>query len=251
MAPKRQARQATPPSAKKVKKASKPAQPSIDSFFASPIKGKAVPKPTPKKDNTVITIDDSDDDVLPGSPVAQEQQDAKLARKLAEEWDAGDSKEGSNLEKGKGRSESPEIESVDPSPARSGVNGSSSSKKLLEPVKLEQGSTSKDVKPVHPMFAGPSRKRAPSPTPLRDVKPETSSPQDVKPATITSTSAEVVKAIDFDTDAFLFRPSVIDISNWPKGRLPYSVLVGVYVQVSSTRSRLTIVRVLTKYVASP
>ncbi|KAK1927440.1 ATP-dependent DNA ligase [Papiliotrema laurentii] len=72
-----------------------------------------------------------------------------------------------------------------------------------------------------------------------------------KGGTITSTTAEPVDAIDFDTDAFLFRPEDIDTSRWPKGRLPYSILVGVYVQVSSTRSRLKIVRVLTKQVVYP
>lgn len=55
-----------------------------------------------------------------------------------------------------------------------------------------------------------------------------------------------VEPIDFDTDDLLFRPDDIDISAWPNGKLPYAVLVGVYVQVAATRSRLLIVRVLTK-----
>ena len=86
---------------------------------------------------------------------------------------------------------------------------------------------------------------------LEDTKP------DIKPAfslksngntngAISSTSTDAVEPIDFDVDAFTFRPEEVDVSKWPKGRLPYSVLVGVYVQVSSTRSRLMIVRVLTK-----
>jgi hypothetical protein len=53
-------------------------------------------------------------------------------------------------------------------------------------------------------------------------------------------------ALDFDTDPFLFRPEDIDISHWPGGRLPYEVLVGVYLQVGGTRSRLAIVRILSK-----
>lgn len=57
---------------------------------------------------------------------------------------------------------------------------------------------------------------------------------------------EPAPTIDFDVDSLKFRPEDVDVSKWPKGRLPYSVLVGVYVQVASTRSRLTIVRVLTK-----
>lgn len=253
MPPKRPAKQVTPPPTKKLKKATKPAQPSIDSFFASPSKPKFTPKTTHKKDEGVITIDDSDDDILPGSPVGQQQDDGKLAKKLGSEWEATGS---GKVDKGKQKSESPDWEVEDAAeaistPARTGINGSSSSKKLLDPVKVE--SSPKEIKPVHPMFAGPSsaKKRASSPTPIRDVKPELSTPKDAKPAVITSSSAEAVKAIDFDTDAFLFRPAEVDISNWPKGRLPYSVLVGVYVQVSSTRSRLTIVRVLTKYVSLP
>lgn len=240
MPPKRPAKQVTPPPTKKLKRASKPAQPSIDSFFASPSKAKA--KATPKKDEGIITIDDSDDEILPGSPLTQEKEDGRLARKLADEWSTGSSK-------GKKRDLTPEpiVEVEDdmeilPTPPRIGINGSSSSRKVLE------SPSSKDVKPVHPMFAGPNstKKRGPSPTPIRDIKPDVSITRDVKPSVITSTSAEAVAAIDFDVDSFLFRPGQVDISNWPKGRLPYSVLVGVYVQVSSTRSRLTIVRVLTK-----
>ncbi|EIW68887.1 hypothetical protein TREMEDRAFT_31295 [Tremella mesenterica DSM 1558] len=68
-----------------------------------------------------------------------------------------------------------------------------------------------------------------------------------KTGKITSAAVEPVEPIDFDVDQFLFRPEEVNVSNWPKGRLPYSVLVGVYVQVSSTRSRLLIVRVLTNF----
>jgi DNA ligase-1 len=254
MAPKRPAKQVTPPPTKK-SKTTKPAQPSIDTFFASPNKTKTTIKSKPNGDGGVITIDDSDDDILPGSPGVQEKEDGKLARKLAEEWVAD-----RGVDKGKkkkqSRSRSPEVGSGGGSsiPLRIGVNGSSSSKKLLDPVAVDNGAglhtPPAKARLVHPMFAGPSstRKRTPSPTPMRDVKPEQPSPRGDKPAVITSTSAEAVKPIDFNTDAFLFRPAFVDVSNWPKGRLPYSVLVGVYVQVSSTRSRLTIVRVLTKYV---
>lgn len=53
-------------------------------------------------------------------------------------------------------------------------------------------------------------------------------------------------ALDFDTDPFLFRPEDVEVSHWPGGRLPYEVLVGVYLQVGGTRSRLAIVRILSK-----
>jgi DNA ligase-1 len=96
---------------------------------------------------------------------------------------------------------------------------------------------------VHPMFAK-RRTTPPKSTPHpEDIKPIITP---TKGGTITSTTAEPVEALDLDTDAFLFRPERVDTSKWPKGRLPYSILVGVYVQVSSTRSRLVIVRVLTK-----
>lgn len=51
---------------------------------------------------------------------------------------------------------------------------------------------------------------------------------------------------DFDTDPFTFRPEDVNVSFWPRGKLPYSVLVGVYVQVGGTRSRLAIVRIISK-----
>ncbi|WWD16639.1 hypothetical protein CI109_101069 [Kwoniella shandongensis] len=257
MAPKRQAKPSTPPPAKKKTKKSSTttnAQTSISSFFSSPSK----PKPSTsqggaRRDQSVISIDDSDDD---------KDNDEELARKLAKEW-AED--EGRKVDvKGKGRSTSidepedgddDEIVSVDPPYSEPpGVNGSCSSKHLLPPstkgkvVKKEQA-TLAETKPIAPLFA---------PKPLQNPNPRTPSPPLVKlelkpfltptkPTTITSVTAEAVEPIDFDTDAFLFRPSQIDVSKWPKGRLPYSILVGVYVQVSSTRSRLIIVRVLTNF----
>lgn len=217
MPPKRKARPSTPPSTKK--KAANGVQASIDSFFTSPSKAKVN-----ERAGSVISIGDSDDD-LPIKSDSQEAQDAKLARQLAADW--------GRMDKGKGRdsSEDGDIVVLD---APSGINGSSSSKLRSPP--------SPPMKPLHAMF---STKAPRTPSPKlesidTDVKPTP------KSAEVTTASAEPVEPIDFDTDAFLFKPSEIDISNWPKGRLPYSVLVGVYVQVSSTRSRLTIVRVLTK-----
>lgn len=68
---------------------------------------------------------------------------------------------------------------------------------------------------------------------------------------ITSASKDSAEKIDFDHDPFTFDPSQLAATSWPKGRLPYSILVGVYVQVSSTKSRLAIIRILTKYVQNP
>jgi hypothetical protein len=280
MPPKRQARATTPPSTKKPKRsvpATGDTQTSIEAFFTSP--SRAAGKPANGKHpgklkgagkHDVISIDDSSDDdvqeVAPGSVKGlkgQVQDDEAFARSLAREWaEKDDHDDGSvavPLEKGKKKAsddgnaedDADDADIVPMEPPYSeptGVNGSSTSSHLLPAIKLEP-KTAPSVKmpapkPVHPMFAS---KRAASPTPLREIKPDIrqySSPS--KPATITTTSAEPVPPIDFDTDSFLFRPADIDVSRWPKGRLPYSVLVGVYVQVSGTRSRLTIVRVLTK-----
>ncbi|ORX36503.1 ATP-dependent DNA ligase [Kockovaella imperatae] len=69
---------------------------------------------------------------------------------------------------------------------------------------------------------------------------------------INTGTAESTEPLDFDLDPFTFKPLEVDLSGWPgrpgARRLPYSVLVGVYVQVSSTRSRLKIVRVLTNFI---
>lgn len=276
MPPKRQARATTPPSTKKQKRGvpAGDAQTSIEAFFTSPSKvaGKPANEKRPGKLNgaakhDVISIDDSSDDdvqeVAPGTVKGfkgQVDDDEAFARSLAKKWTEKDGHDDGSvavpLGKGKGKASEygnaeDEADIVPMEPPYSepmGVNGSSTSSHLLPPVKLEAKAANSPKSPpqkaIHPMFAP---KRAASPTPIREIKPDIksfSSPS--KPATITTTSAEPVPPIDFDTDSFLFRPADIDVSRWPKGRLPYSVLVGVYVQVSGTRSRLTIVRVLTK-----
>jgi DNA ligase-1 len=89
-------------------------------------------------------------------------------------------------------------------------------------TKPDPASAPKLTRTLHSLFqppssAGPSRATQPAPT-----------------------------AIDFDTDSLLFCPEDIDTSLWPAGHVPYAVLVGAYTQVAGTRSRLAIVRVLTK-----
>ena len=270
MAPKRQ-RPSTPPPAKKKQKG-KAAQPSIQSFFSSPSKPKLGNgihvSETKKRDQSVISISDSDEEkTTPTKSVKGKKlsdgTDAAMAKRLAEEWASEDRMPGAI--KGKARADPPlVIEEVDDivaidklggvKPKLEGVDGSSSSK--LSTTSLRAPSTPEkkpnilkgsngDAK-VASVFAKPQPVSPPG-SPLRSIQ------EDVKPNikssagnTITSTIAEPVDAIDFDTDAFLFRPEEVDTSKWPKGRLPYSILVGVYVQVSGTRSRLLIVRVLTK-----
>ncbi|WWC87781.1 uncharacterized protein L201_002673 [Kwoniella dendrophila CBS 6074] len=273
MAPKRQARPSTPPSKKKAKKGQ---QTSISNFFASPSKPKQAIINGHNRNETIISIEDSDDDDLPVEVKSQtDDGDSKVARQLKAAFEAERNK---SVDKGKGPATPEEdgkvagdevedgnddIVSVDPPYSEAtGVNGSCSSKQQLPPIKKGQGAIvqkeeivekdntiiKKASKPIASIFASRNI-RTPSP-PLRelkpDIKPILSSPS--KPATITSIApSESVEAINFDTDAFLFRPSEVNVSKWPKGRLPYSVLVGVYIQVSSTRSRLLIVRVLTNF----
>jgi DNA ligase-1 len=226
MPPKRKA--VTPPPKKSTK--SKAGQTSIDNFFASPSKPK-IGDGHKKRSTSVISIIDSDDELPAQDDELPAQDDEKLARELQEKFDTERSP-GVELEEDDGI----EIVKEEVHVKKEGINGSSSSK-------------------VHPMFAPASAPISKTPTKAKFTGTESAAvktePGNGSPAKITTSSAEAVDPIDFDIDQFLFRPSEVDISTWPKGRLPYSVLVGVYVQVSSTRSRLLIVRVLTKCVLPP
>lgn len=54
---------------------------------------------------------------------------------------------------------------------------------------------------------------------------------------------------DLDVDPLLFDPASIDTSYWPDGRVPYAFLVGAgFVRVGSTKKRLIIGRIITKYI---
>lgn len=276
MAPKRQ-RPLTPPRklngrSSASKKSKKVAQSSIDSFFTSPSKPRPAPNGTLKRDQSVISIVDSDDDepILQSSPVtvAKGEDDASMARRLAQEWAKQDGAKSPVIDKGKRRA-SQENDASDedivsletPFAQAPGINGSSSSTHRLPPGRssslsperkpetVRSPKKEKEKVPLAPMFSKPKAKSPPR-TPKKEEQLDELKPilTPTKGGTITSATAEPVDAIDFDTDAFLFRPEEVDTSQWPKGRLPYSILVGVYVQVSSTRSRLMIVRVLTKWV---
>ena len=248
MPPKRQARPSTPPSAGKKGKRAKPEQASIESFFSSPTKPRVNGTPKQENDNSVISFVDSDDEYTPqrDKPIPSNATSAQGSVNRGTEGDV------MKLDKGKGKVSSPVnsggLDYNDGIGRRSSslpsMNGSSSSILEVPSVKLEQQPSSKrESKSISSVFSRPQ-------TPPRlDQKPNVCSPSTPSRSSgITNISYGAVEPIDFDRDAFLFRPSEIDVSDWPKGRLPYSVLVGVYVQVSSTRSRLTIVRVLTKFV---
>ncbi len=111
------------------------------------------------------------------------------------------------------------------------------------------------------IFLKPTEKRS-EVTPIREIdkKPSLNSPMKLEPTSqISLHDLSVVKVdpdiavpdtspLEFDVDVLMFRPEVVArrMKPWPGGRLPYEVLVGVYVAVGGTRSRLAIVRILTK-----
>lgn len=270
MAPKRPAQSSPKTPTKKVKKANGTVnQQTINSFFASPSNSKK-PKGTSKND--VINIDSSDDEPGVTSPLSTKKElqsqieaDEELARRLAREGstegqtkteDASESIIGSRIDKGKGKAletsvvpieEDDEFEIMDPH-AKLDPDAPSSSK-----VKLEPSRPSKSPKgPLASIFNKPALPSVPAMTPKPDIK------SDIKPAFPGKASAALASSVsietfDFDIDAFKFDPkdpAVVErvTKQWPGGRLPYAVLVGIYVQVSGTKSRLLIVRLLTKYV---
>ena len=281
MAPKSKKRVATPPSTGKKKAKKQNGQPSIDSFFTSPSKKRAgsVISISDDEEELDFQVSPSKKKALNGHILDERrpensglvERDEQLARDLSRTW--AKEAESQKVDKGKKRATSQlsndedGIEAVEaPYSTSPGINGSSSSTHQLPPgpssptkAKPKAMKGTNGDGPLAPLFA----KSEPEPDikPYPGVKAEASTPmrelEDAKPdiksafpkpyGAITSTSGETVEPIDFDVDAFTFRPEEVDLCKWPKGRLPYSVLVGVYVQVSSTRSRLMIVRVLTKY----
>lgn len=262
-----------PPSPAKAKGKGKKAQPSIASFFSPPKKRAAevvevadssdddivaIDAVIPKKprlevengrtgdqakaqDTTVVMseVDMKPVEVTPvkadseGASKTEPETDEELARRLATEWEIED--RGSNP-------------TAIHDAAMAGLERTEVKPKLEAPPGAANLSPPTAKAKVHPMFARPQPEAGPSR--LRDEKSSTAAKEvkvkEEERKTLTAARAAPVEPIDFDLDALLFRPDTVDISRWPQGRLPYSVLVGVYVQVASTRSRLTIVRVLTK-----
>ena len=133
---------------------------------------------------------------------------------------------------------------------------------LSTPSGSNPGTPSKMLKLTAPLNPSPSkRQRTHDVLQTGEIKSE--APGDFKPMASIFSGASSSKALpvisataanntaptlDFDTDPFLFRPEDMDITQWPAGRLPYEVLVGVYLQVGGTRSRLAIVRIISKLV---
>ncbi|WVQ74491.1 hypothetical protein IAR50_004092 [Cryptococcus sp. DSM 104548] len=212
MAPKRQASASVASPAKKSKGPSGNQQQTLASFFASPSKTGAS-KPN---DSEIITIDDSDDDTSPVPPTKKLAAAKELSRKQA----ASSSK--------------PKSEDTQPERVSDKISSSN------EPINL-LGDEDEEIKP----FAESSRRTHPS-NPSASV-PKKKTPAFPKTTVVASENGDTVHPLEFDSDPFTFLPSSIDTTHWPKGRLPYSILVGVYVQVSGTRSRLAIIRIITNF----
>lgn len=240
MGPKRASNATSGPSTPKKQRTQK----TLASFFSPSSKSRALSNP-----NEIIEIIDSDSDSDGGN--VQIESDEAMARRLAAEWAAEGSESVNGVKteanvggKGKGKAQEgdfaleikvevavDEVVEVQDSPTPEPKPRPRSENNVAKPVHpMFQSRPPPDTKPLkakeEPLEAGPSRPRK--------IFGEKGAPKESAPA------------IDFDSDSLLFRPQRVDTSLWPKGRLPYSVLVGVYVQVASTRSRLTIVRVLTK-----
>lgn len=224
--PKRKIQEA-PRTPTKQKGKGKAVQASISTFLS--------PSKRAKRDTSVVVLTDSDDDIVeiveakeqvtngdssqPQAKDAETESDEAMARRLAAEWAAEE------------QSAEAEEESA---PATA---------ELKADVKEEP---EPPLKPVHPMFARP-----PPASPTKHVRSVSDQPAAKNepvpgPSRPRAPPAQPVDPVDFDMDSLLFQPSSIDTSGWPDGRLPYSILVGVYCQVAATRSRIIIVRVLTK-----
>lgn len=243
----------------------KRSQPTIASFFSPPKKRAAeVVEVADSSDDEVVLIDavvakkarvegEERDNGVRGTAKAYENEvtevvkrvhgakaeetDEALARRLAAEWEAEDRTSASQDAEVKRELDAQVKHELD-TQVKSGLEAT--------PLKLSSPATSSSPKSkIHPMFARSQPEAGPSR--LREVKsPTTPKEKEERKPTLTAARAQRVEPIDFDSDSLLFRPDAVGISQWPQSRLPYSVLVGVYVQVASTRSRLTIVRVLTK-----
>lgn len=222
----------TPRSSKKAKGKGKAVQASIATFLS--------PSKRPKREASVVVLSDSDDDVIEIIETKAEEKDVKqksqepilvetdeeMARRLAAEWATEAAEE--PLPPSQEKEDEPVDLKLDTKPEV---------KEEAEPP----------LKPVHPMFAKPI-----PPSPSKPAKAEVCfAAASIKKEPVAGPSrprapAQPVDPVDFDMDSLLFDPSTVDTSGWPGGRLPYSILVGVYCQVAGTRSRIIIVRVLTK-----
>lgn len=287
---------ATPPSAKKHKRAQ---QPTLNAFFASP-NGRLPKEATDTKSaagnhtngrkrkldrdhGEVINVDSESDgfemqdgpvggnaEAGPGPSTLEQaerrlsaelaesaDEDGKLARRLAREegWDADGDGTGKDLSQTSNAQASGEGQAVNNGHRISPMQEATPSIHTFPKAKP----------PIANMFLPASQraKREPTPGAEVDIKPATTPLKSVQPEPVAYVSLHDLSAakpepdtddsaqhqqLDFDVDILMFRPEVAAkrIKPWPGGRLPYEVLVQVYMAVGGTRSRLAIVRMLTK-----
>ncbi|KGB75504.1 DNA ligase 1 [Cryptococcus deuterogattii R265] len=211
----------TPPS-KKFKQAAVTQQRPISSFFHSPAKSSVNGK-------EVIVIEDSDSDDYPQSSTQAAtahggNSDLESAKKCVLQLPEEGQMSSLRYVKEKGEHDLASNSEFFHERLKATPNGTAISS-------LTEGQGSNDR--VHYFFRNTKR----------IANDELAIPSNIT----TSASKDLAEKIDFDHDPFTFDPSQIAATSWPKGRLPYSILVGVYVQVSSTKSRLAIIRILTNF----
>jgi hypothetical protein len=188
----------------------------------------------------------------------QEEDDARFARELADregilgalEWDEKrrEKLNDKGMSKGKGTASEPKAEpEVDDSGSDDCIiveepkqpnTTTASGKAIFASADLQKPSPTS--KPKRPSTPGQPRTTSASP----GTKPTTFSffsPAQPVASTIATSSFK-----SLDTPVYAFNPKTdVDTSRWPSSRLPYSYLTSAFVLISSTKRRLTILRVLT------
>jgi hypothetical protein len=192
-----------------------------------------------------------------------DDEDAKFAKQLAREegWDVDGT--------GFGRSMSQHGEHLPIEKDKSGTNEETHRCNSISPERkpdvsvFHDSTRSNNKAPIADIFLKPSGRVKQEPATLNQlnhtstVLASSSTSIKAEPSSYvalhdlsSSAKLEVADAqtLDFDVDILTFRPEVaaMRMKPWPSGRLPYEMLVGVYVAVGGTRSRLAIIRILTK-----
>jgi hypothetical protein len=137
--------------------------------------------------------------------------------------------------------------SLSPEPKTKALNRASTPPPLLQGTAKPPLTPSKMLKLTAPLNPSPSKRVKRENKLEPKSEPETLDFKPVHPAfALAAPQLQQAEKLDFDQDMFMFRPQDVSTTGWPGGKLPYEVLVGVYLQVGGTRSRLAIVRIITK-----
>jgi DNA ligase-1 len=177
--------------------------------------------------------------------------DAKFARELAEE-------DGITLEqikaeeksREKARKEMKKVTAIDESSSDDDmiiIEPTSTVFPVASTSKLPPITTAKRPKPVTAPVKQPILS---TPPPLTSTpRPSPGKPTAsffASPGSIVASSSAARADVSLDTSIFFFDPlTAIDNSSWPAGRLPYSFVVAAFDMIASTKSRLSIVQIMT------